>query len=100
MYNTTLTTFAAMNAYHPQPVPIRLNLIRAHDAREILGASPGCGWEQVATQGVEVLWAPGDHETMFLGDNLQATTALIRHCLDGSQPENTPTHIHGAVKEE
>ncbi len=98
MYNTTLTTFAAMNAYHPQPVPIRLNLIRAHDSREILGASPGCGWEQVATQGVEVLWAPGDHETMFLGENLQATTALIRHCLDGSQPENIPTHVHGAVE--
>lgn len=99
MYNTTLTTFAAMNAYHPQPVPIRLNLIRAHDSREILGASPGCGWEQVATRGVEVLWAPGDHETMFLGENLQATTALIRHCLDGSQPENMPIHVHGADEE-
>ncbi len=99
MYNTTLTTFAAMNAYQPQPVPVRLNLIRAHDSREILGASPGCGWEQVAAQGVEVLWAPGDHETMFLGENLQVTTALIRHCLDGSEPEDLSTHVHGVVEE-
>lgn len=98
MYNTTLTTFAAMSAYHPQQVTVRLNLIRAHDSREILGASPGCGWEQVATQGVEVLWAPGDHETMFLGENLQATTALIRHCLEGSQRESTSTYVHGAVE--
>jgi non-ribosomal peptide synthetase component F/thioesterase domain-containing protein/acyl carrier protein len=81
MYNTTLTTFAALNAYRPQPVPIRLTLIRAHDAREVPGASAACGWEQVATHGVEVLWAPGDHETMFLGDKLEATTELIRNCL-------------------
>jgi thioesterase domain-containing protein len=86
MYNTTLTTFAAMNAYRPQPVPIRLSLIRAHETPEILGASPGCGWEQVAANGVEVLWAPGDHETMFLGEYLKATTALIRRCLEGGEP--------------
>jgi thioesterase domain-containing protein/non-ribosomal peptide synthetase component F/acyl carrier protein len=81
MYNTTFTTFAALNAYRPQPVPIRLTLIRAHDAREVPGAGAACGWEQVAMDGVEVLWAPGDHETMFLGDKLEATTELIRHCL-------------------
>jgi thioesterase domain-containing protein len=98
MYNTTLTTFAAMSAYRPQPVPIHLSLIRARDMRDVAGASEACGWEQVATQGVEVLWAPGDHETMFLGDNLKATTALIRHCLDGEileVPVQDPT-VHTA----
>jgi hypothetical protein len=30
---------------------------------------------------VEVLWAPGDHETMFLGDKLEVTTELIRRSL-------------------
>jgi surfactin synthase thioesterase subunit len=98
MYNTTLTTFAAMSAYRPQPVPIRLHLIRAHDTREILGASAACGWERVATHGVDVLWAPGDHETMFLGENLQATTALIRRCLQEEPSESPVTDgtIHAA----
>jgi hypothetical protein len=81
MYNTTLTTFAALNAYRPQTVPIHLTLIRAHDEAEIPGASAACGWEQVAMHGVEVLWAPGDHETMFLGDKLGVTTELVRHSL-------------------
>ncbi len=81
MYNTTLTTFAALSAYHPQKVPIRLTLIRAHDEAEVPGAGEACGWDQVAMHGVEVLWAPGDHETMFLGDKLDVTTELIRRSL-------------------
>jgi thioesterase domain-containing protein/acyl carrier protein len=81
MYNTTLTTFAALNAYRPQRVPIRLTLIRAQEESEVLGASPDCGWEQVAMHGVEVLWAPGDHETMFVGDKLEVTAELVRRSL-------------------
>jgi thioesterase domain-containing protein len=81
MYNTTLTTFAALSAYRPQPVPIHITLIRAHDSGEFPGASAACGWEQVATLGVEVLWAPGDHETMFLGDKLEVTSELVRRSL-------------------
>ncbi|HEX4581978.1 MAG TPA: phosphopantetheine-binding protein, partial [Acidobacteriaceae bacterium] len=81
MYNTTLTTFAALSAYRPQPVGIHLTLIRAHDSGEFPGASAACGWEQVASHGVEVLWAPGDHETMFLGDKLEVTTELVRRSL-------------------
>jgi non-ribosomal peptide synthetase component F/thioesterase domain-containing protein len=81
MYNTTLTTFAALSAYRPQQVPIRLTLIRAQEESEVLGGSPDCGWEQIATHGVDVLWAPGDHETMFLGDKLEVTAELVRRSL-------------------
>jgi hypothetical protein len=31
--------------------------------------------------GVEVLWAPGDHETMFVGDKLEITAELVRRSL-------------------
>jgi non-ribosomal peptide synthetase component F/thioesterase domain-containing protein len=89
MYNTTLTTFAALDAYRPQPVPIRLTLIRAHDAREVPGASAGCGWEQVAVHGVEVQWASGDHESMFVGEKLEATTELVRRCLQHADASGT-----------
>jgi hypothetical protein len=33
----------------------------------------------VAVHGVEVLWAPGDHESMFVGEKLETTTELVRH---------------------
>ncbi len=85
MYNTSLTTFAAMNAYQPQPVPVRLTLIRASDTRDVPGASAACGWEKVAMHGVDVLWAPGDHETMFLGEHLEVTTEMVRRCLEHAQ---------------
>jgi hypothetical protein len=97
MYNTTLTTFAVLSAYRPRTVPIRLTLIRAHDEPEVPGAGEACGWDQVAMHGVEVLWAPGDHETMFLGDKLDTTTELIRRSLqqaDANQmyaPVSSPT---------
>ncbi len=99
MYNTTLNTFAALHAYRARPVPIRLTLIRAHDTREVPGASAACGWEQVAMHGVDVLWAPGDHETMFLGEKLEATTELVRRCLlsgelNGAPAESTPPLAH------
>jgi hypothetical protein len=93
MYNTSLTTFAAMNAYRPQPVPIRLTLIRASDTREIPGASVACGWEKVAMHGVDVLWAPGDHETMFLDRNMESTTALVRRCLAQGNRQGTPEPV-------
>jgi hypothetical protein len=80
MYNTTLNTLAALNAYCPQPLPLRLTLIRAQDTREMPGASAACGWEQVPMHEVEALWAPGDHETMFPGEKLEATTELVRRC--------------------
>ncbi|HEY3990180.1 MAG TPA: condensation domain-containing protein [Acidobacteriaceae bacterium] len=85
MYSTTLTTFAALHAYRPEPAPIRITLIRAHDSREVPGASAACGWEQVAMHGVEVLWAPGDHETMFLGEKLETTAELVRRCLEDAE---------------
>ena len=81
MHNTSLDTFVALKDYREQQMPIRLTLIRASDSREIAGAAPSCGWERVAQQGVDVLWAPGDHETMFSGENLRITSSLVERGL-------------------
>ena len=81
MHNTSLDTFAALKDYREQQLPIRLTLIRASDSREIAGAAPSCGWERVAQQGVDVLWAPGDHETMFSGENLRVTSSIVERGL-------------------
>jgi len=62
-------------------LPIRISLIRAKDSRIIEGGSETCGWEQVAQLGVDVQWAPGDHETMFRDENLQVTAKLVSEAL-------------------
>ncbi|MGI8773068.1 MAG: condensation domain-containing protein [Acidobacteriaceae bacterium] len=84
MYNTSLKTFATLQQYREEPLPLHLTLVRASDAREVKGAGLACGWDRVAQNGVDVLWAPGSHETMFIGKNLDATAALVRSSLAAS----------------
>lgn len=88
MYNTSLKTFAALQQYRERLVPIQLTLVRASDSREVKGAGPACGWDRVAEKGVNVVWAPGSHETMFVGRNLEATAAIVRATLE---PASNPS---------
>jgi len=86
MHNTTLQTFAAMKEFRAESMPVRVTLIRATDSRQLPGGTNTCGWEKVAELGVDVLWAPGDHETMFRGANLQITAKLVNGSLEKAQP--------------
>jgi thioesterase domain-containing protein len=101
MYNTSLKTFAALQQYRERLVPIQLTLVRASDAREVKGAGAACGWDRVAEKGVNVTWAPGSHETMFIGRNLEATAAIVRATLAAAaSPDITQgqeTHSAGTV---
>ncbi len=94
MHNTSLDTFSALKDYRERRIPIRLTLIRASESREVPGAAASCGWERVAEHGVDVLWAPGDHETMFVGENLQATAAILRAGLEGAGHESPEEQFH------
>ena len=53
--------------------PGRITLIRATDAVYIPGAEPDCGWGALAAKGIDVEWAPGKHETMFMEPNLRSS---------------------------
>jgi amino acid adenylation domain-containing protein len=81
MHNTTLQTFAAMRQFRTEAIPVKITLIRATESLRTPGASDSCGWEQIAELGVDVLWAPGDHETMFRDSNLQITAQLVRESI-------------------
>lgn len=96
MYNTSLKTFAALRQYREQPLPIHMTLVRASDEREVHGAGPACGWDRVAQHGVKVLWAPGSHETMFAGRNLDATAELVRASLDRPSDASTGRPVRTA----
>jgi amino acid adenylation domain-containing protein len=84
MHNTTFQTFAAMRQFQPDLLPLRITLVRAAESMQIAGASQTCGWERVGGEGVDVLWAPGDHETMFRANCLVVTSSLVQGVLDRS----------------
>jgi non-ribosomal peptide synthetase component F/thioesterase domain-containing protein/acyl carrier protein len=96
LHNTSFETFSALKEFQSQRVPIRITLIRAREAREVPGATASCGWEQIAEQGVDVIWAPGDHETMFLGENLKVTSDIVRRGLEATASLN---HGNGSAPE-
>ncbi len=97
MHNTSLDTFSALKHYREEGLPIRLTLIRATDSRDVPGAAVSCGWERVAEQGVEVLWAPGDHETMFVGANLEATASILQRGLATADERSSDSAATGGA---
>jgi amino acid adenylation domain-containing protein len=86
MHNTTYQTFAAMREFQPEMLPLHITLVRASESMHIAGANATCGWERVASEGVDVLWAPGDHQTMFRGAYLDVTSKLTQGALDARTP--------------
>jgi non-ribosomal peptide synthetase component F/thioesterase domain-containing protein len=79
MHNVSLTTLNSLKEYKGvQPYSGALTLIRAEQAPYFPGAKEGCGWDAIVKGGVNVLWAPGDHESMFLDPHLQKVGELLR----------------------
>jgi thioesterase domain-containing protein len=79
MHNVSLTTLNSLKEYRGvEPYSGSLTLIRAKEAPYIPGARDHCGWDAIVKGGVNVLWAPGNHESMFLDPHLQKVGELLR----------------------
>jgi thioesterase domain-containing protein len=89
MHNVSLETLEAIRTYDGLPFLGRITLIRATDAVYIPGAEPGCGWGAIANKGIDVQWAPGTHESMFLEPNLQAVGSIVRSSLEKANGINS-----------
>jgi non-ribosomal peptide synthetase component F/thioesterase domain-containing protein len=81
MHNVSLKTLHALRRHQGEPFPGRILLIRATDAPQPAGGDPACGWNTVALEGTDVVWAPGDHESMFREPNLSVVGGLLRRHL-------------------
>jgi len=82
MHNVSLTTLNSLREYRSSvPYPGSMTLIRAKEAPYIPGAEAHCGWNAVVQGEIEVLWAPGNHETMFMTPNLQTVGEFLKHGL-------------------
>ncbi|HEV2274302.1 MAG TPA: condensation domain-containing protein [Acidobacteriaceae bacterium] len=80
MHNVSRKTLDSAKDYKGQPYSGSITLIRATDAPYFPQAEPACGWNSVAQGGVEVLFAPGTHESMFLEPNLSALGEILESC--------------------
>ncbi len=81
MHNVSLQTLEAIRTYSGRPLPAPITLIRATDSVYIPGAEPGCGWGALAASGIEIEWAPGTHESMFVEPNLSVVGDILRNSL-------------------
>jgi len=82
MHNVSLTTLNSLKEYRGiEQYPGSLTLIRAEDAPYIPGAKEHCGWNSIVQGGVKVLWAPGNHESMFIPPNIHAVGEMLRNGL-------------------
>ena len=91
MHNVSLTTLNALKEYRGvEPYLGSLTLIRAKEAPYIPGAKEHCGWDAIVKGGVRVLWAPGDHESMFLPPHLETVGKLLRQSLAEAYAQEQP----------
>jgi non-ribosomal peptide synthetase component F/thioesterase domain-containing protein/acyl carrier protein len=82
MHNVSLTTLNSLKEYRGvEPYAGSLTLIRAEEAPYIPGAREHCGWDAIVKGGVKVLWATGNHESMFLDPHLQKVGQYLREGL-------------------
>ncbi|MBV8114244.1 MAG: hypothetical protein JO300_05850, partial [Silvibacterium sp.] len=85
MHNVSLQTLEAVRSYNGKPLPGRITLVRATDAPYIPGAEPECGWGALAMNGIDVHWAPGNHESMFIEPNLSVVGDIVRESFRQAQ---------------
>lgn len=66
-----LSSIVFSGTYAAERYPGEILLFRAMDVPQIHGADETLGWKDVAANGVQVIFVPGDHESMFLAPHLQ-----------------------------
>jgi thioesterase domain-containing protein/non-ribosomal peptide synthetase component F/acyl carrier protein len=88
MHNISLDTLNAAAQYTCDPFPTKMVLMRATETQLTPGADPACGWAQIAADGVEVVWAPGNHESMFKEPNLSVVGKMLAERLEKAQQAN------------
>jgi thioesterase domain-containing protein len=73
---------AAVRIENPQPYPGKITLFRALETNRA-HRDPTLGWHDLAVEGVDVVWTPGDHETMFIEGNVEKFGQLVEEAMEG-----------------
>lgn len=81
MFNNTLSRVAALQNYAPAKYRGRVVLFRAMDVPQLPGTDETLGWKEVVDYRVEVVFVPGDHESMFHKPNVDFFSSRLRQAL-------------------
>jgi thioesterase domain-containing protein len=71
--------------YIPQPYRGRVTLFRASEEAAADSQDLTLGWQELAVEGVDLHWVPGNHLTMVREPHVQVLAKQLRACLDQSQ---------------
>jgi thioesterase domain-containing protein len=75
----------AAKSYIPQPYRGRVTLFRASEEADVASQDLTLGWQELAPEGVELHWVPGNHRTMVSKPHVQVLAKQLGACLDRSQ---------------
>jgi amino acid adenylation domain-containing protein len=81
VFNNTWSRVAALQNYELARYPGRVILFRATDVPQLPGIDETLGWKEIVDDGVEVVFVPGDHESMFQKPNVEFFSRRFRQVL-------------------
>ncbi len=85
VFNNSWSRVGAMQTRTQASYPGRVMLFRAADVPYVTGTDDTLGWKEVVQEPVEVVFVPGDHESMFHPPHAEFFSRHLRQALQRSQ---------------
>jgi thioesterase domain-containing protein len=85
LFKNTWARAGAFESYVPARYPGRVILFRATDVPQLPESDETLGWKEVADDGVEVVFVPGDHESMFLKPHVESFSRRLCQVLQQAE---------------
>ena len=81
------TQIAPVDQPAPAPLDGKIVLFRALDVIDVPNSDEALGWRRIALRGVEVVFVPGDHESMFHEPHLSVLRREFARALRAAEEE-------------
>ena len=81
VFDNSWSRIGALQKFSSPSYPGKVVLFRAADVPVLHGDDESMGWNDIVEGGVEVVFVPGDHESMFRKPNLQFLSQRFRQAL-------------------
>jgi amino acid adenylation domain-containing protein len=81
LFDNDWSRVAVLQNYAPVNYPGKVILFRALDVPQISGSDETLGWKEIVDDGVEVIYVPGDHESMFRHPNVDVLSKRLCQAL-------------------
>ena len=85
VFNNRWSRLASLQNHVQTIYPGRVVLFRATDVPNLTGTDDALGWTEVVQEPVEVVFVPGDHESMFHYPHADVFSRRLRQALQQSQ---------------